>query len=552
MKRWLIVAAFAVVLWGGEYLRRGLWEPDEARYAYLAKEMRTSGDWLVLHRHGELYPDKPPLMFWLINAGSVLTGGTINGVSARLPSLLGAILSLWVAVTLAARWRDEKAGWRAGLILCTAFLFWQEGGMGQLDSLLCGLEMMALYFLLTNDEAPSFWRPALAYAFMGLAFLTKGPVGLVVPLGVYVTMKLASGQRTALKKWHWTWGPVVTLALPAAWLLFAWWGGGPPEYFQGLFGQTSRRVMEGTGHNNPVFYYLLQYPVDLLPWTIFLPAAYAALRGRAEVTATRRVLLGWLLFVLVFFSIPTDKRNLYVLMAYPPASLLVAVAWDDVAKLSSRWTKSTAWIAAGLLLLLGVTGLALSFWKELSLGRWVAELREHGFPFDTRLLWPWSALMLGGGLFSALLFRREGLSGRWLTTFVGIMLAHELYVGNVIYPALNPIKTPWELAAAAKTKLRPDQPLLIFRVNGEILALYAERPGRRINDVDELKATMDKERQGILAIGKKAWEGVRSELGDRPVAPHDFRMGNKDLVWVEFDLDRSGAEKELQEAVPNR
>jgi len=160
--------------------------------------------------------------------------------------------------------------------------------------------------------------------------------------------------------------------------------------------------------------------------------------------------------------------------------------------------------------------------------------------------------MLGGGIAGGVLSRREGLSARWLGLFIGVLLLHELYVGNAIYPALNPIKTPWELAAAAKTKLRPDQPLLIFKVNGEILALYADRPGRRVNDVPELKAAMDKERRGILAIGRKAWEGVRPELGARPVVPHEFRMGNKDLVWVEFDLDRPGAEKVLQEETPNR
>ena len=61
---WLLIA-LAIVLWGGGYLRRGLWEPDEARYAYVAREMREGGHWFIPHLHDELYPDKPPLMFWL-------------------------------------------------------------------------------------------------------------------------------------------------------------------------------------------------------------------------------------------------------------------------------------------------------------------------------------------------------------------------------------------------------------------------------------------------------------------------------------------------------
>lgn len=552
MKRFLIVTVFALILWGGEYLRRGLWEPDEARYAYVAKEMRADGDWWVMHRHGELYPDKPPMMFWLINAFSVLTGGEINSVSARLPSLLGAILSLWVTVTLAARWRDERAGWRAGLILSTSFLFWQVGGMGQLDSLLCGLEMSALYLLLMNDETSSLWRPASAYAILGIAFLTKGPVGVVVPLGAYVTMRLASGERAALRKSHWIWGPVIVLAFPAAWLLCAWMEGAPRDYFQGLFGQTGRRVMEGTGHNGPFYYFLLQFPVDCLPWVIFLPAAYAALRARPEMTATRRALVGWLLFVLVFFSLPADKRNLYAMLAFPPAAMLVAIAWDDLGRLSLRWSRSTAWAALGLMLSFGTAGLIVSFAKPLSIDRWLAGVMEMEFPFDPRLLWPWSAVMLGGAVAGLAVYRRTGLSGRWLWTFGAVLLVHELYVGNVIYPALNRLKTPWELARAATEKLGPDQPLLIFRVNGEILALYSNRPGQRVDDVGELKAAMARQQKGIVALGMKAWDAIQPEMGERPMTPHPFRMGNKNLVWVEFDLDRDGGKKVLHDADPSR
>jgi len=59
----------ALFLWGGEYARRDLWAPDEARFALVAREMREGGHWLVPFRQGEFYAHKPPLMFWLINAG---------------------------------------------------------------------------------------------------------------------------------------------------------------------------------------------------------------------------------------------------------------------------------------------------------------------------------------------------------------------------------------------------------------------------------------------------------------------------------------------------
>jgi hypothetical protein len=68
---------------------------------------------------------------------------------------------------------------------------------------------------------------------------------------------------------------------------------------------------------------------------------------------------------------------------------------------------------------------------------------------------------------------------------------------------------------------------------------------------------MGKQRRGIVVLGKKAWDGVLLELGAEHLEPHPFRMGNKNLVWVEFDVDQidvrhPNGEKTLHEALPNR
>jgi 4-amino-4-deoxy-L-arabinose transferase-like glycosyltransferase len=54
---------------------RDLWNPDEPRYAEVAREMRARGDWFVPHLNGRIYSEKPPLHFWAIAAASTLTGG---------------------------------------------------------------------------------------------------------------------------------------------------------------------------------------------------------------------------------------------------------------------------------------------------------------------------------------------------------------------------------------------------------------------------------------------------------------------------------------------
>src|SRR5262245_31367465 len=123
-----LIFLLSVLLWGGEYVRRDLWEPDEARFALVSKEMKEGNHWLVPYRQGEFYSHKPPLMFWLTNAFSIITGGEIGTIAPRLPSLLGALMALWAVSRLTAMWFSKHAGWLSVLILSSSFLFWNKGG----------------------------------------------------------------------------------------------------------------------------------------------------------------------------------------------------------------------------------------------------------------------------------------------------------------------------------------------------------------------------------------------------------------------------------------
>ena len=99
----LFIVFFCLLVWGGQYALRHLWEPDEARYVYISKEMHQRDSWMIPYRDGEFYTHKPPLMFWLINAATLFTGGAFNQVAGRMPSLLGLILALWAITRIAAR-----------------------------------------------------------------------------------------------------------------------------------------------------------------------------------------------------------------------------------------------------------------------------------------------------------------------------------------------------------------------------------------------------------------------------------------------------------------
>lgn len=529
-----------VLLWLGQYWQRGLWAPDEARYAYVAREMRESGEWLVMHVNGGLYPDKPPLLFWLINAVSVVfTGGEINGISARLPSLLGMILALWAIARLAERWADAGTAWRTVLVTMTSFMIWQEGGWGRIDALLFGLVMAAVYHLFVFNDDGRRWRPLAAYGLLGLAMLAKGPVAIPVALGIYIAGTLAVGEGAKLRRWHWAWGIPLAFSFLAVWLALARWvGHGPDEYFGRMVGvKFLGRVVKAEDHANPVYYYLTHFPLEFLPWTIFLPAAYVALGA----SVLRRRLLAWGLFILVMFSLFSGKRQMYVLGAYPAAALLIAAAWPKFAGLSRRWTGITGWAAMGLVLLIGGAATAAAVVLNLApaggkLGLKIAALMaDLG---EVRLTWRLLSvglLMLGGGAWLARTFRNERLSRRWFTGFAGLNFANLVVLGAVVLPVANPLKAPLALIPEVQQRLAPGQPIYLYGRQLAIVPFYVGRPGRELRTPEEIEAVLGSEKPGMIVFMAEEWTKLEPRLSSR-VLSHPMRMGGKKLVWTEFPV----------------
>jgi 4-amino-4-deoxy-L-arabinose transferase-like glycosyltransferase len=505
--------ALAVLLWGGGYLARDLWEPDEARYAYVAREMRESGNYSMLTRHGEPYAHKPPLMFWLINLAAFAAGGHIGSVAARLPSLFGAVLALWATAALARRWAGEAAAWPAVAVLGTSYLFYFQGSMGQIDALLVGLQMTALGCLFRSDDEGRRWLPGAAYVLMGLAVLAKGPVGFIVPLGAYIAATAAAGEGARLKRWHFAWGPLVTLAFPAAWLLWASLAGAPESYIRELlFSQNVERAAGSYGHAQPFYYFIPHFIGEFMPWTLFLVPAWTALQ---EKPLLRRRLAAWGLFVIVFFSVSASKRNLYILLAYPAAAILVGAAFDRFLR-RDRWAGMAA---AGLAVLIGLGLVGAAFSPRV--------------PFGALRLVPIGVVMFAAGAWLFGRIRAEGPSRTRLLALAALFAGFEMYAGAVLLPALDPLKTPWELAEAAQTKLGRGDRLWLYRMNGEIHAYYAGIPGMRVDDPEELRRMAGRRGQGGMAVFEaKDWEALDPSI-KAMFEGHPFRMGGKNLVWAE-------------------
>jgi len=360
---------------------------------------------------------------------------------------------------------------------------------------------------------------------MGLGILTKGPVGLLIPAGAYAAARIAAGEHRLLKKTHWLWGPLIALSLPAAWLGLVWWSGAPDGYFRELlFSQNLERAAGELGHRQPFQYFLKTLPLDLLPWTLCLPAAVLlAARDPSRWILLRR-LAGWFAFVLVFFSIVSSKRNVYVLGAFPAVAILMGSVWPDLAAAQFRWARFARGAFMILLLAAGAGALGASFHPKLPIAGWT--------------LWPagLAALLGAYSLWRELRWVHPPIAFFPLATltFLSVQWAVSLFV----YPAANPLKIPGELARASAALLSPDRPLLLYQINGEILAYYAGRRGEVLWSPKALRTAMKRERSGIVAFDASDFAGWSASSAALPGTPHPFRLGTKRLVWLEYDLDQ--------------
>ncbi|GAB6062384.1 ArnT family glycosyltransferase [Deferrisoma palaeochoriense] len=313
----------AVALWVGlgSY---GLVEPSDARYAEIAREMWASGDWLFPRLLGIHHFHKPPLVYWVTALGYGVAGPTEWG--ARLGQGVLATLLVLVLWRFARRHLAPGAATWAALFAATTPAVVGAERMVTTDLLLCLCQTVALTaaYEIWNGSAGRGERIAL-YLALGAAFLTKGPVGWIVPLLVLLAF-LPFHRRGATEQARWglAWGVPLALAVALPWYAYA--VGAVPgllDYFLG--GQIASRLKEGgMGHPHPWHYYLYVFPALGLPWALLAPAGRRAAARASEPLAW--FLGAWALVPPIFFSLPATKLPLYVLAAYPAMALLAAQA----------------------------------------------------------------------------------------------------------------------------------------------------------------------------------------------------------------------------------
>lgn len=311
--------------------------PDEPRFVLAARDMVESGQWLFPHRGSEFYAEKPPVFMWMQAAAYEAIGNW--RIAFLLPSLLAALLTLWLTYDLAARLWNRWTGQYAALALFVCLQFGLQAKRGQIDMVLVAMTTLSLYGLLRHLLRGPHWPLAwLGFFAAGLGTVTKGvgflPVLVLLPWAALLwrDRKMPRTTLPARDGWRWLLGALCFIAGTGVWvvpMLWAVYKSSDPAFHayaaEILLKQTGKRYA-GAWHHVQPFWYFAQVIVTLwLPGALLLPWLVPAWWRRLR-RGDRRfwLLLGWSALVLLFFSASPGKREVYIFPMLP--ALCVAVA----------------------------------------------------------------------------------------------------------------------------------------------------------------------------------------------------------------------------------
>ena len=543
----VVLLAAVLLLW-----RVWAWplsDPDAGMYADIGAHMAASGDWITPRFNGLRYLEKPPLLYWLIASTYRLAGPSEWGAHLW-PALAGVA---GVAVTVGIGWATfgTSVGVPAGLILVTTIGYTVYSRVVSTDLLFTGFLSLALCAFWQGYRGHIWGWNLLLYVSIGLAVMTKGVIGVVLP-GMIIAVFLAlSGEICALKRLGLWWGIPLVIAIALPWHLVV---GLLHEDFLRFY-MVDNHVLRFLGQRAFVeddvplslAAFLLATATLFGPWSIFLPAALREIVDRLrEPTPERQALLFLVLWggiILLFFALSPLKLEHYGLPAFPALAIILAHYWRDCVQ---KGLKRAVWfflpLSALILpsLLLAVRAIPLSSAVETMFSTDVysrigkAQGGSYAIPLLDELipLFQRGGAVLGLGAVASLLFATRQSLRLTLGCFVVMAVLLQGVIGQV-YQLTAEFRSVAPLANRILERLQDDD-LIVHEGPLENSAGLPFYTGRQVHVVDGQRGDLHfgsrfPEATGLFLGGEaivELWQG-RNRLfivTDRPVDESVLRL----------------------------
>jgi len=326
---WLLLA----VVWFGTLGIRPLYKADESRYAEISREMVASGDWVTPRLNGFKYFEKPPLQYWSTAALFTVLGE--KDWVARLWTALIGFAGIALTFYAGKRLFGPPVGVYAAAILAGSPLYVLLGQVNTLD-------MSVSVFLAAAIFAFALGHMLLFWAACALAVLSKGLIGIVLPVAAIGLYMLVRRDWSLVRRIRPVAGVLLFLAITAPWFIAVSMANAEfahfffvQEHFQRFTTKMHHRVQ-------PAWFFIPVLLAGMAPWLV--PLGRAIAKVFPERSDTEVLLWIWAIVVFVFFSASGSKLPAYILPIFPALAVLVA-RW--LAPAALKW-QSIAMIAVAI------------------------------------------------------------------------------------------------------------------------------------------------------------------------------------------------------------
>ncbi|HEV3482524.1 MAG TPA: glycosyltransferase family 39 protein [Candidatus Acidoferrales bacterium] len=462
---WLMAALVTLICLFGNLGAMGLVGPDEPRYAWIARAIVETSDWVTPRLYGQPWFEKPILYYWAAAAGFRLH--LPAEWAARLPSALAALAAALAVGWLAREHYDSDAASFSSPYLLAPLIFSTSiAAIGFSRAATPDMLFSASITLAMASAARAFRRAGALYSpddkydearradllpialfgvFLGFGVLAKGPAAIILAGGAIGLWALATKRwRAALRTAH----PLAVaafcvVALP--WYVLC--AIRNPDFLRIFIFQHNfeRYLTPMFQHRQPFWFFLPITLLAILPWTVFLwPALQEALRvwkQRSWAHSPGFFFGCWAVFPVIFFSFSQSKLPGYILPAIPPLALLCSIS-------ALRALRHSPARRRALLVGIATSWLLIGFAAAHSIVRINPGLAGLSHFFGG------AAVVVGLLLIGASFYR----TGQWVIPLCILFVAASLETVNVrLLPALDRFYSARPHAEFMHNDLRPDR-----------------------------------------------------------------------------------------------
>jgi 4-amino-4-deoxy-L-arabinose transferase-like glycosyltransferase len=500
-----------------------LWDIDEGNNAEAAREMLERDNWIVPQFNYQLRVDKPALLYWLQLLAYRFCG--INEFSARLPGAMASQLTVLLTYELGCLLFSPVAGLLGSVILASSLLFCGSAHFANPDPLLIACTVLTfLVFWYSARRGSSTWLIGVGLT-MGIGFVAKGPVAVVLPAAAIGLFLLWSGQLRSLWRWQLPVGFLVWVLVAVPW--FALVGSETKgEFLQGFFLKHNRDrfLSPMEGHYGSVFYHVVSLFLGFMPWSVFL--APAIWHGFKQLRATPtggdtgsacqlvslspcRFLFCWIGVWFVFFTISGTKLPNYILPLYPAVALLTG-------NFLERWLRgdivTARWVVPVSLGSLGLVGVALAAGLLVAGGLIELPIRRYNrFPGLEELAWMGVIPVIGAAVATWRLIcnDRQGV----IASVAGSAAVLAGALASFGAPAFDAFKAPRYLVETAGVR-DPDHEIRIgsFDYFQPSLVFYCQREVTQLFNANQAKAFLQTPLPVYLFTSAAVWPELERQV----------------------------------------